>query len=71
MSQKIINLIRYSWTHHFEKFATKGNEFLKELAQEIWKTENKEKAYRVLRTVLHVLRRRLNLDESFDLLHNY
>jgi len=54
--------------HHFEKFAAKGNEFLKDLAQEIGEPENKEKAYRVLRTVLHVLRRRISLDESFDLL---
>ena len=30
--------------HHFEKFSAKGNEFLKDLAQEIGEPENREKA---------------------------
>ena len=46
--------------HHFEKFAAKGNEFLKELAQEIGEPENKENAYRVLRTVLNVFKKKIN-----------
>ena len=53
---------------NFEKYVEKGNLFLKELAQELGEPNNKEKAGRVLRTVLHVLRRRLTLEESFDLI---
>lgn len=53
---------------NFEKYVEKGNLFLKELAQELGNPDDKEKAGRVLRTVLHVLRRRLTLEESFDLI---
>jgi uncharacterized protein (DUF2267 family) len=53
---------------NFEKYVEKGNLFLKELAQELGNPDDKEKAGRVLRTVLHVLRRRLTIEESFDLI---
>lgn len=53
---------------NFEKYVEKGNLFLKELAEEIGVPGDKERAGRVLRTVLHVLRNRLTLEESFDLI---
>ncbi len=53
---------------NFEKYIEKGNLFLKELAEELGIPEDKERAGRILRTVLHTLRKRLTLEESFDLL---
>lgn len=53
---------------NFEKYVEKGNLFLKEVAQEIGVPEDRERAGRILRTVLHVLRDRLTLEESFDLI---
>lgn len=53
---------------NFEKYVEKGNLFLKELAQEIGVPDDKDRAGRILRTVLHVLRERLTVEESFDLL---
>ncbi len=53
---------------NFEKYVEKGNIFLKELAEELGIPEDKERAGRILRTVLHTLRRRLTLEESFDLI---
>lgn len=53
---------------NFEKYVEKGNLFLKELAEELGVPEDKERAGRILRTVLHTLRKRLTLEESFDLI---
>ncbi|MCX7760549.1 MAG: DUF2267 domain-containing protein [Hydrogenothermaceae bacterium] len=53
---------------NFEKYVEKGNLFLKELAQEIGVPDDRDRAGRILRTVLHVLRDRLTLEESFDLI---
>lgn len=53
---------------NFEKYVEKGNLFLKELSEEIGVPGDKDRAGRILRTILHVLRDRLTVDESFDLL---
>jgi uncharacterized protein (DUF2267 family) len=51
---------------NFEKYATKGNEFVNRVAEEL--TLSKDKAGRIIRAVLHALRNRLSHEESFQLL---
>lgn len=53
---------------NFEKHAAKGNEFVNRLAVRLDDEENTDRAGRVLRCVLHSLRNRLTLEESFQLL---
>ena len=53
---------------NFEKHAAKGNEFVNRLAARLGDEKNKDRAGRVLRCVLHTLRNRLTLEESFQLL---
>ncbi|MEQ6120740.1 DUF2267 domain-containing protein [Reichenbachiella sp. MALMAid0571] len=53
---------------NFEKFAMQGNKFLKELAQKLGYDEDTERAGRILRAVLHVLRDQLTLEESIQML---
>ncbi len=53
---------------NFEKYAEKGNLFLKELAQELGCPEDKKKAGRILKAVLKALRNRLSHEESMHLL---
>jgi uncharacterized protein (DUF2267 family) len=53
---------------HFEKHAAKGNEFVNRLAARLGDEENRDRAGRVLRCVLHALRERLTVAESFQLL---
>ncbi len=53
---------------NFEKHAAKGNEFVHRLAQHLGDEENRDRAGRVLRSVLHVLRNRLSIEESFQLI---
>jgi uncharacterized protein (DUF2267 family) len=53
---------------NFEKHAAKGNEFINRLAERLGDEENRERAGRVLRCVLHALRNRLSLEESFQLM---
>jgi uncharacterized protein (DUF2267 family) len=52
----------------FEKFAMKGNEFINQLAVKLGDANNRERASRVLRCVLHVLRNKLSLDDNLELL---
>ena len=52
---------------NFEKYVQKGNLFLKELAEELGVPQDKDRAGRVLRAVLHALRRRLTPEEYLDL----
>ncbi|NPA57897.1 MAG: DUF2267 domain-containing protein [Aquificae bacterium] len=52
----------------FEKYVHKGNQFLKELAEELGDPQDKDRAGRVLRAVLHALRKRLTPEEFLDLL---
>ena len=53
---------------NFEKYAVKGNLFVKELAQELGCPDNKKKAGRILKAVLKALRNRLSHEESMHLL---
>jgi uncharacterized protein (DUF2267 family) len=53
---------------NFEKHAAKGNEFVHKLASRLGDEDNRERAGRVLRSVLHVLRDRLSIEESFQLI---
>lgn len=53
---------------NFEKHAAKGNEFIHRLSVRLGDEDNRERAGRVLRCVLHVLRDRLSIQESFQLI---
>ncbi|WP_457641215.1 DUF2267 domain-containing protein [Persephonella sp.] len=53
---------------NFEKYAANGNVFLKELAEELGVPGDKDRAGRILRAVLHALRKRLTPEEFLDLL---
>ena len=54
---------------NFEKHAAKGNEILKEIEDELLVVpEDKAKAGRVMKAVLHALRNRLPVSESMQLL---
>ncbi len=50
----------------FEKDVQKAREFLKELAQELGFGEDSERAERILRSILRVLRRRIPPQEYLD-----
>ncbi len=50
----------------FEKYAVKGNEFVRLVAEEL--LMSKDKTGRIIRAVLHALRNRLSHKESFQLL---
>ncbi|MBL6445644.1 DUF2267 domain-containing protein [Fulvivirga sp. 29W222] len=52
----------------FLKYAEKGNNILNEVAVELGFPDNKELAGRILRAVLHTLRARLTIQESFQLM---
>ncbi len=52
----------------FNKFAEKGNKFIKELAKEFGHPEDTAKAGRKLRAILHALRGCLTVQESMQLL---
>lgn len=49
---------------NFESYIAKANIFLKDIAEGIGEPENKAKAGRVLRAVLHAFRSRLTTEES-------
>ena len=50
----------------FEKYAAKGNEFVRLVADEL--EVSREKAGRIIRSVFHALRNRLTHEESFQLM---
>ena len=50
----------------FEKYASKGNEFVNLVSEDMEVSRNK--AGRIIRSVLHALRNRLSHEESFQLL---
>lgn len=54
--------------HHFEKYAAHGYEFLGAVAQRLGNAEDKDKAFRVTKAVLHALRNRLHPAEFVQLL---
>jgi uncharacterized protein (DUF2267 family) len=51
----------------FENYARKGNEFINHVANEL-NTRDVDHAFRVTRCVLHALRNRLTLEESFQMM---
>lgn len=53
---------------NFEKYAAKGNEFVNKLAEHLGDTEERDRAGRILRSVLRALRNRLTVEESLQLL---
>ena len=52
---------------NFERYAAAGNELIKQLMDEL-RTDDRDRAGRVLRAVLHALRQRLPADESLQLM---
>ncbi|MGB3780248.1 MAG: DUF2267 domain-containing protein [Tunicatimonas sp.] len=57
--------------HYFDKHAQEGNTFLGQLAREIGEPDDARKAERILKAVLHTLRDRLTLEESFQLMAQF
>lgn len=53
---------------NFDKFAQEGNLFLKELAQQLGHPDEQARSGIILRAVLHTLRERITIGESFNLL---
>lgn len=54
--------------NYFDKFAQEGNEYLNELAAGMGHPEEEGQTYILLRSVLHVLRDRITISESFHVL---
>lgn len=52
----------------FDKFAAKGNEFLNLVAERLGVPGEKEMAGRIVRSVFHVLRKQITVEESFELI---
>ena len=52
---------------NFDKFAQKGNEFIKKVAIALGSADDRGKAYLVVRSVLHTLRRKISPQESLQL----
>lgn len=55
-------------THYFDRHASEANTFLSRLAKDIHEPENHQKAHRVTLAVLHTLRDRITIQESFQLM---
>jgi uncharacterized protein (DUF2267 family) len=55
-------------THYFDHYASEANTFLARLAEDIHEPENQQKAHRVTLAVLHTLRDRITIQESFQLM---
>jgi uncharacterized protein (DUF2267 family) len=53
---------------NFEKYAATGNAFVNEVADALHMPDDRDRAGRILRAVLHALRARLTMVESFHLL---
>ncbi len=53
---------------NFEKYAMKGNEFLNRLAKKLGDENDRDRAARILRSVLRTLRNHLATEESIQLL---
>ncbi len=51
---------------NFEKYVATGNAFIKEVAQELGNPDDKNRAMRVTRAVIHALRNRLTPEEFLD-----
>ena len=55
-------------TPNFKKFTDKGRSFINEVAVELGDPNDKGRAYRVLRSVLHTLRNKIAPQESLQLI---
>jgi uncharacterized protein (DUF2267 family) len=53
---------------HFNKMITEHNEFIHDLAEELALPESEDKVNLILRAVLHTLRQRLTIQQSFHIL---
>ena len=53
---------------NFNNYVQKGNAILDELAEELGFSQDRDLAGRILRSVLHALRDRLTIQESFQLM---
>ena len=53
---------------NFNKMATKGNEFMKDLSKELGYPEDINRAGRVFKAILHVLRDQLTVEESVQMM---
>ncbi len=53
---------------NFNKYAEKGNRIIDEVAVQLGIEKNRDLAFRITRAVLHTLRERLPIQESFHLL---
>ncbi|EJF08583.1 MULTISPECIES: DUF2267 domain-containing protein [Pontibacter] len=54
--------------NYFEKFAQEGNEYINQLAADLGHPEEKGQTYILLRAVLHTIRDRIAISESFHVL---
>lgn len=52
----------------FEKFAQEAHEYVNELAQDLGHPEEKERVLQVWRSVMHTVRDRIHLGESFQIM---
>lgn len=55
-------------TMNFEKYAASGNAYVNEVADELGEPKDRARVCRSIRAVLHALRARLSIQESFHLL---
>lgn len=53
---------------NFDKYAQEGNRFMKELSENLGHPDDQNAAARILRAVLHSIRDRIAISESFDFL---
>lgn len=52
----------------FDKFAQEANEFINELSEELGHPESQEQTLIILRSVMHTIRDRITIAESFNVL---
>jgi len=53
---------------NFEKYVQDGNRFVNEIATELGLSDDRSKAYRILKSVLHVLRDKISPQESLQMI---
>jgi uncharacterized protein (DUF2267 family) len=54
--------------HHFEKYAQEANAFINKLAKKLGHPDEKNRAYIILRSVMHTLRDRITISESLHII---
>ncbi len=55
-------------TLHFDKYAQEANEFMNKLAKDLGHPDERNRAGMILRAVMHTLRDRITISESFNVL---